>query len=105
MYNAAQEGLYGPSKNDRSAFDLFALCPGIKSGFVKFCKAHEQRVRILLPHFRVIRADAVEEGDTFITVGGFHAEWNKEKKKNLRPMKLDMQFLDHHRTQYLELHA
>ncbi len=25
LYNAAQEGLYCPVKNDRSAFDLFAL--------------------------------------------------------------------------------
>ena len=24
LYNAAQEGLYGPVKNDRSEFDLFA---------------------------------------------------------------------------------
>ncbi len=59
MYNVAQEGLYGPSKNDRCAFDLFALCPGTKTGFVKFCKAHEQRVCPLLPYCRVIRADYV----------------------------------------------
>jgi hypothetical protein len=45
------------SKNDRSAFDLFALCPGIKSGFVKFCKAHELRIRTLLLTFRVIRGN------------------------------------------------
>jgi hypothetical protein len=45
------------SKNGRSAFDLFALCPGIKSGFVKFCKAHELRIRTLLLTFRVIRGN------------------------------------------------
>jgi hypothetical protein len=45
LYNAAQEGLYGPVKNDRSEFDLFALCPGTKNGFVKFCEAHAQRLR------------------------------------------------------------
>jgi hypothetical protein len=32
MYIAAQEGLYGPSKPDWSAFDLFALCPGTNQG-------------------------------------------------------------------------
>ncbi len=48
-------------KNDRSAFDLFALCPGIKSGFFKFCKAHELRIWTLLLTFRVIRADAEDE--------------------------------------------
>ena len=104
LYNAAQEGLYGPSKNDRSAFDLFALCPGTKSGFVKFCKAHEQRIRTLLHTFRVLRADATDEGDTCINVSGFLAEWSKSKKV-LKSLKLDMQFLDHHRTQFLELHA
>ena len=36
LYNAAQEGLYGPVKHDRSAFDLFALCPGTKNGIVNF---------------------------------------------------------------------
>ena len=39
LYTAAQEGLYGPSKSDRSAFDLFALCPGIKQGVLKFSLA------------------------------------------------------------------
>ncbi len=72
-YNAAQEGLYGPIKDDRSAFDLFALCPGTKKGFVKFCEAHEQRLRLNLHDFRVIRAAAVK-GDTYINVGGFLAE-------------------------------
>jgi hypothetical protein len=104
MYNAAQEGLYGPSKHDRSAFDLFALCPGTKSGFVKFCKAHEQRIRTLLHTVRVIRADATDQGDTYIHVSGFLTEWSKSKKV-LKSLKLDMQFLDHHRKQFLDLHA
>jgi len=77
---------------------------GHKTGFVKFCKAHEQRIRTLLHEFRVIRADASDEGDTYINVSGFLAEWTKGRK-NLRAMKLDMQFLDHHRKQYLDLHA
>ncbi len=38
LYNAAQEGLYGPVKKDRSVFDLFALCPYTKNGIVKFVK-------------------------------------------------------------------
>jgi hypothetical protein len=78
LYNAAQEGLYCPVKNDRSAFDLFALCPGTKNGFVKFCEAHE-RLRLNLNDFRVIRADAAE-GDTYINVGGFLAECTTGKK-------------------------
>jgi hypothetical protein len=80
LYNAAQEGLYCSVKNDRSAFDLFALCPGTKNCFVKFCNAHEQRLHHNLHDFRVIRADA-DEGDTYINVGGFLAEWTKTRKK------------------------
>jgi hypothetical protein len=79
LYKAAQEGLYGSLKNDRSAFDLFGLCLGTKNGFVKFYKAHEQRLRINLYNFRVIRADAAK-GNTYINVGGFLAEWTTGKK-------------------------
>jgi hypothetical protein len=79
LYNSAQEGLYCPVKNDRSAFDMFALCPGTKNGFVKFCKARKQRLRINMHNFRVLRADAAE-GDTYINVGGFLAEWTTGKK-------------------------
>jgi hypothetical protein len=35
------------------------------------------------------------EGDTYININGFLAEWTKGKK-NLQAMKLDMQFLEHH---------
>ena len=45
-----------------------------------------------------------QKGDTCIHVSGFLAEWSKSKKV-LKSLKLDMQFLDHHRTQFLELHA
>jgi hypothetical protein len=74
LYNAAQDGLYDPVKNDRSAFDLFALCQGTKNGFIKFCEAHEQRLRLNLHDFLLIRADAAE-GGIYINVGRFIAEW------------------------------
>jgi hypothetical protein len=102
MYNAAQEGLYGPSKSDRSAFDLFALCPGIKLGFLKFCNHHEQRIRMLLPFDRVGRTD--EDENTCITVPGFITEWKAKGKNALKAMKVDLQFLHHHCMQYLDLH-
>jgi hypothetical protein len=73
LYNAAQESLYCPVISDSRAFDLFALCPSTKKDFVKFCDAHEQRLRLNLHDFRVVRADAAE-GDTYINIGGFHAE-------------------------------
>ncbi len=96
LYNAAQESLYGPVKNNRSAFDLFALCQGTKNVFVKFCGAHEQCPRLDLHDFRVIRADAAES-DTYINVGGFLAdsEWTTGKNHS-RAKKVVMQFFDHH---------
>jgi hypothetical protein len=76
---------------------LFALCQGTKAGIFKFCKAHEERICILLHDFRVIRADAAAEGDTYINrdFGGFLAESTKGEKY-MRAMKVNMQFLDHH---------
>ena len=40
----------------------------------------------------------------YIHVSGFLTECSKSKKV-LKTMKLDMQFLDHHRQQFLDLHA
>ncbi len=74
LYNAAQKGLYCPVKNDRSAFDLSAICPGTKNGFVKFCYAHEQRLRINLHYFRMIRADAAE-GELVVLEYPYSAEF------------------------------
>ena len=35
MYNQAQEGLYGPSKNDRTAYDFHSELRGMKQTFVE----------------------------------------------------------------------
>ncbi len=56
---------------------LFALCPGTKSGVIKFRKAHQQSIRTLLYDFRVIQTDATEESDTYINVKWFLVEWKK----------------------------
>ncbi len=75
LYNAAQEGLYCPVKNDRSAYHLFALCLGTKKCFVQFCYAHEQRLRINLHNFRVIPADAAE-GELVVLEYPYSAEFS-----------------------------
>ncbi len=95
--------LYGPVKHNRSAFDLFVLCLGSTNGFVKFCKAHEQRLRLNLHDFRVIRADAEGVTLTLTLADSLLNGLNREEK--MRPMKIDMQFLNHRRKQYLDLHA
>jgi hypothetical protein len=50
----------------------------------QFCKAHEQSIRTLLHTFRVIRADATDESDTYIHVNGLLTEctqWINRRKK------------------------
>ncbi len=83
---------------------LFAWCLGTESVFIKICKANQQHICSLLYDFRVIQADAKEEGDTYININRFLADWTKGNT-NLRAMKLDMQFLDHHSKQFLDLEA
>ncbi len=62
-------------------------------------------MRTLLPYTRVVREDNDSEEDTFTTVSKFITDWKARGKNTLKAMKLDMQFLDHHSTQYLDLHA
>ncbi len=35
---------------------------------------------------------------------GFITEWKSNGKKTLKPLPIDVQFLEHHKTQYLDLH-
>ncbi len=78
LYNAAQEGLHCPVKYDRSAFYLFALCLGTKkmvlSNFVKLTSNAFALTCMIFAWFELMLP-----------------------KKDLRAMKLVMQFLDHHR--------
>ncbi len=53
---------------------MFALCLGTKNSSVKFCYAHEQRLRINLHNFRVIRADAAE-GELVVLEYPYSAEF------------------------------
>ena len=95
------EGLY--KKGDVLGFDLFAGVAGIKAPFIKFCKAFERRLRTNVPSHRVI--PVIEEQPTNLDVAGFITEWKSGKGKNtLNPLTVELQFLEHHKTQYLDLH-
>jgi hypothetical protein len=73
-------------------------------GLSNFVKLNSNALALSCMIFRVIRADATEEGDTHINMNGFLEKWTKGEK-NLWAMKLDMQFLDHHSKQFLDLQA
>ena len=81
----------------------FAGFPGIKAPFIKFCKAFEKRLRSNVPSHRVIPVN--EEQPTNLDVAGFITEWKSGKVKNkLNPLTVELPpFLEHHKTQYLDL--
>ena len=102
LYNRAMEGLYKKGA-DVLTFDLFAGVGGTKAPFIKFCKAFEKRLRSNVPSHRVIPVN--EEQPTKLDVAGFITEWKSGKGKNtLSPLTVELQFLEHHKAQYLDLH-
>ncbi len=101
LHNKATEG---QAKHDPIGFDLFDGIASVKVNFIKFCKRFEQRLRTLVPTHRIILV--VEEYSTDINVPGFiPAPGAKGKAAKLAPLKVSLQFLEHHKMQYLELHC
>jgi hypothetical protein len=94
------EGQYG--KGDPLSFDLYKTCPQLKAPFTKYCKVFETRLRSLVPEYRVLPVN--EEQTTKLDVAGLITEWKSNGKHTLKPLPIDVQFLEHHKTQYLELH-
>jgi hypothetical protein len=78
---------------------LFATLPGDKELWIKFCKQHKQRLRILVPHHRIIRMK--EDDSTSVSVSGFVKKWKTTIKTleapKLVPVTLELQFLEHHK--------
>jgi hypothetical protein len=101
MYNKATEG---QAKNEPVGFDLFDGLPSEKKAFIKFCKPFEHRLRNHVAIYRIIPAD--EQACTDISIPGFIVEVKKslKGKHTLGPLKISLQFLENHKTQYLELH-
>ncbi len=74
MFNQAQDGLYGSGSKDRTASDLFHAIPGVKEPFIKFCRAHEKRLRLCVPFHCVGLAHPHEEDPTVVSIPGFVTE-------------------------------
>ena len=101
LYNQAQEGLFGACKNDRTVFDFYAALPGMKMQFIKYCKVFETRLRSLVTSPRVI--PVVEDDPTDMSIPGFLPDW-KSKKPKAVSLKVELQFLEHHKKLYVDLH-
>jgi hypothetical protein len=97
LHNKASEGLIKP---DRLGYDLYSGIADTKALFLKYCKPFEKRIRSLIPTHRVVPAGD-GKASTTVSVPGFLVD-AKAKKKT--PQQVELQFLEHHKTLYLDLH-
>ncbi len=92
------EGQYG--KVDVLSIDLYKSCPQLQAQFARYCKVFKHRLCSLVP--RVLPWN--EEQPTKLDVAGFITEWRAGGKNTFEPFTLDVRFLEHYKTQYLDLH-
>ena len=97
LHNKASEGLLKP---DRVVYDLYSGIGDTKALFLKYCKPFEKRIRSLVPTHRVVPAGD-GEASTTVSVPGFLVDAKAKKKA---PQQVELQFLEHHKTLYLDLH-
>ncbi len=81
---------------------MFGLCPG-KNGFVKFVKPTSNAFVLTCIIFALFELMLRRVTLTLTLADSLGNGLKREKK--LRPTKIDMLFLVHHRKQYLDLHA
>ena len=99
LHNKASEGIL---KQDRVGYDLYSGIADTKALFLKYCKPYEKRLGTLVPNHRVVLAGD-GEASTSVSVQGFLVD-AKKGKKTFAPQQLELQFLQHHKTLYLDLH-
>ena len=99
LHNKASDA---QAKKDPIAVDVFDKIPDVKREFLKFCKPFEARLRRNVKTHRVI--PQVEEQTTDIMIPGFIVDKSARGAKRLGPSKINLQFLEHHKENYLELH-
>ena len=80
--------------------DIFDKIPEVKRELLKFCKQFEARLRRNVQTHRVIP----QVQTTDIMVPGFIVDKSARGNKRLGPSKINLQFLEHHKHNYLELH-
>jgi hypothetical protein len=100
LYNKAAEGL---AKHNSVGYDIYSGIADTKALFLKYCKPYEKRIRSMEPTHRVLPAGDGEDPTT-VSIPGFLVDAKAKGKKAFAPMKVEMQFLEHHRNLYLDLH-
>ena len=99
LHNKANDA---QGKKDPISVDIFDKIPEVKREFLKFCKQFEARLRRNVQTHRVI--PQVEDQTTDIMVPGFIVDKSARGNKKLGPSKINLQFLEHHKHNYLDLH-
>jgi hypothetical protein len=100
LHNKATDG---KSKNDPLGHGLgvFENVADLKKAFIKFCKQFEQRLRSNVKSHRAIAK--VEDHSTDIMIPGFIVDAAARGNRKLGLLKIKLQFLEHHKNQFLEL--
>ena len=84
--------------------DIWELCPAsLKTQFLKYFKLFAKRLETMDPQCRILPVD--EAISTTVSVPGFVFEFNRRKvmaEQKTEDFKLVLQFLHHHRDNYLK---
>jgi hypothetical protein len=98
------EALAKPDIEINEDYDFWNAVRNLKVPYVKFCNAFNSRIRIALAEYRIICED--ENQATTARVKGIILQWTKRtqmSKQQTSEMTIELQFLEHHKKQYLEL--
>jgi len=85
-------------------YDLWASLSTLKDGFLKYCKAYDNRLRHVLQDIRVLPED--EEESTVVNIKGIILAWKSRlgmSRQTLSEMSVETQFLFADKAQYSEL--
>ena len=98
------EALAKPDTEINEDYDFWNAARNLKAPYVKFCNAFKNRVGITLAEYRVICED--ESQATTASIKGIILNWKSRTamaRQQTSEMTMDLQFLEHHKRQYLEL--
>jgi len=98
------EALAKPDNEINEDYDFWNAAPKLKTPYLKFCNAHNNRLRNVLAEYRIICED--ETQTTTASVKGMILNWKSRtpmSRQQQSEMTLELQFLEIHTKEYLEL--
>ena len=98
------EALAKPDNEINEDYDFWNAAPKLKTPYLKFCNAHNNRLHNVLAAYRIICED--ETQTTTASVKGMILNWKSRtpmSRQQQSEMTLELQFLEIHRREYVEL--